>query len=178
MYELLRSFWLPLALIVATFARIPFGMDWVGAFTLLLLGAGVGVGIQAMHAHLNDPRDRRGPAVPARRLVDLDPRRVRDPGDRDRRRDPGRAARGALAGRFGYLALRMTRVLVNFFYAQPVGHAVEALHYAHGHHAPTRPAGSASRSTPRRRRARRPVPVRRARLRDRSPVSSKRATSR
>ena len=27
------------------------------------------------------------------------------------------------------------RVLVNFFYAQPVGHAVEALHYAHGHHA-------------------------------------------
>jgi hypothetical protein len=26
------------------------------------------------------------------------------------------------------------RVLVNFFYAQPVGHAVEALHYAHGHH--------------------------------------------
>ena len=26
-------------------------------------------------------------------------------------------------------------VLVNFFYAQPVGHAVEALHYAHGHHA-------------------------------------------
>jgi hypothetical protein len=25
-------------------------------------------------------------------------------------------------------------VLVNFFYAQPVGHAVEALHYAHGHH--------------------------------------------
>jgi hypothetical protein len=32
------------------------------------------------------------------------------------------------------------RVLVNFFYAQPVGHAVEALHYANGHHAadPTR----------------------------------------
>jgi hypothetical protein len=32
------------------------------------------------------------------------------------------------------------KVLVNFFYAQPVGHAVEALHYAHGHHAadPTR----------------------------------------
>jgi hypothetical protein len=28
----------------------------------------------------------------------------------------------------------MTRVLVNFFYAQPVGHAVEALHYANGHH--------------------------------------------
>jgi hypothetical protein len=27
------------------------------------------------------------------------------------------------------------KVLVNFFYAQPVGHAVEALHYAHGHHA-------------------------------------------
>jgi hypothetical protein len=27
------------------------------------------------------------------------------------------------------------RVLVNFFYAQLVGHAVEALHYAHGHHA-------------------------------------------
>ena len=25
------------------------------------------------------------------------------------------------------------RMLVNFFYAQPVGHAVEALHYAHGH---------------------------------------------
>lgn len=31
-------------------------------------------------------------------------------------------------------------VLVNFFYAQPVGHAIEALHYANGHHAadPTR----------------------------------------
>src|SRR5438874_1682678 len=31
-------------------------------------------------------------------------------------------------------------ILVNFFYAQPVGHAVEALHYANGHHAadPTR----------------------------------------
>ena len=27
------------------------------------------------------------------------------------------------------------RVLVNFFYAQPVGHAVEALHYCLGHHA-------------------------------------------
>jgi hypothetical protein len=26
------------------------------------------------------------------------------------------------------------RLLVNFFYAQPVGHAVEALHYCHGHH--------------------------------------------
>jgi hypothetical protein len=26
------------------------------------------------------------------------------------------------------------RVLVNFFYAQPVGHAVEALHYCLGHH--------------------------------------------
>jgi hypothetical protein len=26
------------------------------------------------------------------------------------------------------------RLLVNFFYAQPVGHAVEALHYAHGYH--------------------------------------------
>jgi hypothetical protein len=26
-------------------------------------------------------------------------------------------------------------ILVNFFYAQPVGHAVEALHYAHGHYA-------------------------------------------
>src|SRR3712207_7161120 len=25
------------------------------------------------------------------------------------------------------------RMLVNFFYAQPVGHAVEALHYCHGH---------------------------------------------
>ena len=32
------------------------------------------------------------------------------------------------------------RVLVNFFYAHPVGHAVEALHYCPGHHAadPTR----------------------------------------
>jgi hypothetical protein len=32
------------------------------------------------------------------------------------------------------------RVLVNFFYAQPVGHAVEALHYCLGHHVadPTR----------------------------------------
>jgi hypothetical protein len=28
----------------------------------------------------------------------------------------------------------LTRALVNFFYAHPVGHAVEALHYAHGHH--------------------------------------------
>jgi len=27
------------------------------------------------------------------------------------------------------------RVLINFFYAQPVGHAVEALHYCLGHHA-------------------------------------------
>jgi hypothetical protein len=27
------------------------------------------------------------------------------------------------------------RVLVNFFYAHPVGHAVEALHYCLGHHA-------------------------------------------
>jgi hypothetical protein len=26
-------------------------------------------------------------------------------------------------------------VLVNFFYAHPVGHAMEALHYALGHHA-------------------------------------------
>src|SRR3712207_1903425 len=25
------------------------------------------------------------------------------------------------------------RMLVNFFYAQPVGHAIEALHYCHGH---------------------------------------------
>ncbi len=34
----------------------------------------------------------------------------------------------------------MERVLVNFFYAPPVGHAVEALHYCLGHHAadPTR----------------------------------------
>ena len=32
------------------------------------------------------------------------------------------------------------RLLVNFFYAHPVGHAVEALHYCLGHHAadPTR----------------------------------------
>src|SRR5512142_1090482 len=27
------------------------------------------------------------------------------------------------------------RVLVNFFYAPPVGHAIEALHYCLGHHA-------------------------------------------
>ncbi|WP_051324105.1 hypothetical protein [Candidatus Solirubrobacter pratensis] len=27
----------------------------------------------------------------------------------------------------------MTRLLLNFFYAQPVGHAVEALHYANGY---------------------------------------------
>ncbi len=35
------------------------------------------------------------------------------------------------------------RVLVNFFYAQPVGHAVEALHYCLGHHVadPTREIG-------------------------------------
>jgi hypothetical protein len=26
-------------------------------------------------------------------------------------------------------------LLLNFFYAYPVGHAVEALHYCHGHHA-------------------------------------------
>jgi len=64
MYELLRSFWLPFALIVATFARIPFGVDWVGAFTLLLIGAGVGVGIQAMHAHLNDPEIGEDPRFP------------------------------------------------------------------------------------------------------------------
>jgi hypothetical protein len=32
------------------------------------------------------------------------------------------------------------RLLVNFFYANPVGHAVEALHYCLGHHSadPTR----------------------------------------
>ncbi len=32
------------------------------------------------------------------------------------------------------------RLLVNFFYAHPAGHAVEALHYCLGHHAadPTR----------------------------------------
>ncbi|CAM3402437.1 hypothetical protein KIPE111705_06750 [Kibdelosporangium persicum] len=29
----------------------------------------------------------------------------------------------------------MGRVLVNFFYCQPVGHAIEALYYANGHHA-------------------------------------------
>jgi hypothetical protein len=28
----------------------------------------------------------------------------------------------------------LTRLLLNFFYAQPVGDAVEALHYANGHH--------------------------------------------
>jgi hypothetical protein len=28
----------------------------------------------------------------------------------------------------------LTRLLLNFFYAQPVGHTVEALHYAHGYH--------------------------------------------
>jgi hypothetical protein len=27
------------------------------------------------------------------------------------------------------------RILVNFFYAHPVGHAIEALHYCLGHHA-------------------------------------------
>ena len=27
------------------------------------------------------------------------------------------------------------RLLVNHFYAQPVGHAIEALHYANGYHA-------------------------------------------
>jgi hypothetical protein len=27
------------------------------------------------------------------------------------------------------------RLLVNFFYAHPVGHAIEALHYANGYHA-------------------------------------------
>jgi hypothetical protein len=31
--------------------------------------------------------------------------------------------------------MAVERVLVNFFYAQPVGHAVEALHYCLGHHA-------------------------------------------
>jgi hypothetical protein len=30
--------------------------------------------------------------------------------------------------------MRRERLLVNFFYAQPVGHAVEALHYCLGHH--------------------------------------------
>jgi hypothetical protein len=28
----------------------------------------------------------------------------------------------------------LTRLLLNFSYAQPVGHAVEALHYANGYH--------------------------------------------
>jgi hypothetical protein len=32
-------------------------------------------------------------------------------------------------------AVTRERLLVNFFYAQPVGHAVEALHYCLGHHA-------------------------------------------
>jgi hypothetical protein len=31
--------------------------------------------------------------------------------------------------------MRRERLLVSFFYAQPVGHAVEALHYCLGHHA-------------------------------------------
>jgi hypothetical protein len=31
--------------------------------------------------------------------------------------------------------LAAERLLVSFFYAQQVGHAVEALHHCHGHHA-------------------------------------------
>src|SRR6185503_2270950 len=57
------------------------------------------------------PRGQRGQGAGPRRL-----------GRADRRPHPQRGARGV-------------NVLVNFFYAQPVGHAVEALHYAHGHHA-------------------------------------------
>jgi hypothetical protein len=39
----------------------------------------------------------------------------------------GRAPNGARS--------RVDRLLVNFFYAHPVGHAIEALHYANGYHA-------------------------------------------
>src|SRR6185503_14587231 len=56
------------------------------------------------------PRGQRGQGAGPRRL-----------GRADRRPHPQRGARGV-------------NVLVNFFYAYPVGHAVEALHYAHGHH--------------------------------------------
>ena len=70
--------------------------------------------------HTFDRPDPSGEIVPAELIArvsaDQPARRVRD-GDRHRHR-----------------ARRLSRALVNFFYAHPVGHAVEALHYAHGHH--------------------------------------------
>ncbi len=51
------------------------------------------------------------------------------------RNNEGGGERG-LAGDMSDPVLQMPeRVLVNFFYAHPVGHAVEALHYCLGHHA-------------------------------------------
>jgi hypothetical protein len=64
MYELLRIFWLPLGLTAAVFARLPFGVDWIGAVTLLAIGVGVGVAIQALAAHLADPELGEDPAFP------------------------------------------------------------------------------------------------------------------
>ena len=57
--------------------------------------------------------------------------------DRPRRADP-RVSATSLHGEFATVidtatALAVDRALVNFFYAQPVGHAVEALYYANGH---------------------------------------------
>jgi hypothetical protein len=104
MYELLRRFWLPLVLTAAAFARIPFGIDWVGGLTLLLLGIGVGVAIQAFHAHLADPEVGEDPAFPlgdwwiyslaafAAFLIAIDVAILAAP------------LAGVLAGRFGYLA--------------------------------------------------------------------------
>jgi hypothetical protein len=64
MRRLLRTFWLPLGLTAAVFARLPVGWDWYGAFTLLAIGVGVGVGIQALAAHLADPELGEDPAFP------------------------------------------------------------------------------------------------------------------
>ena len=50
-------------------------------------------------------------------IDDIDQMRHADRAQADPRAQPGAIA----------------RALVNFFYAQPVGHAIEALHYAHGH---------------------------------------------
>jgi hypothetical protein len=104
MRELLRLFWLPLVLTVAAFARMPFGLDWVGGLTLLVLGIGAGASIQALHAHLSDPEAGEDPQFPlgdywiytlaagAVGCILIDAAILATP------------LAGALAGRFGYLA--------------------------------------------------------------------------
>ena len=53
------------------------------------------------------------------------------------------------------------RLLVNFFYAQPVGHAIEALYYANGHHAADPALEVAVALNAATRRSSRPGPLRR-----------------